>query len=153
MEERAGDQLNMSKAEERFWSKVDKRGPEECWEWTRYSNARGYGKFRLNDKSVFAHRVAWEMSNGTIPNGLCVCHTCDNPSCCNPAHLSLGTPKDNMCDARDKGRMSKLAESDVLCVRYWLKKGHTQEKIAEAFGVSRATVGHIKTGVTWGYLQ
>lgn len=86
--------------EQRFWSKVDRRGPDECWPWLAAKSATRYGVF---DKTR-AHRVAYALTHGLIPEGRIVCHRCDNPPCCNPAHLWLGTPKDNTADMVAKGR-------------------------------------------------
>lgn len=92
--------------EERFWSLVDRSG--ECWVWvgSRFSN--GYGQFRIGGRSVGAHRVAWELTNGPIPNGLHICHHCDNPPCVRPSHLFAGTHSVNMQDAMNKGRALNL---------------------------------------------
>ena len=75
-----------------------------CHVWTNGRNSKGYGTMKVNGKSVSAHRLAWEFANGTIPDGLCVLHKCDNPPCCNPDHLFLGTRKDNNDDRDAKGR-------------------------------------------------
>ena len=88
--------------EVRFWAKVEKRGPNECWPWRAKRQMRGgdYGHF----ESKLAHRIAFELHYGIAPGNKCVCHSCDNPPCCNPAHLWLGTRKENMDDMRRKGR-------------------------------------------------
>lgn len=100
---RGGDMAKPSD-EERFWSRVDRRGPDECWPWTGSRNPAGYGAFSRGGKRSNTHRVAWEMTHGPIPGRLHVLHACDNPPCCNPAHLSLGTHEDNMADMVAKGR-------------------------------------------------
>lgn len=83
-----------------FWAKVDRRGPDECWEWTTGRERYGYGHSVLGTAS----RVAWELTNGPIPDGQRVLHSCDNPPCCNPRHLFLGTQLDNVRDMMAKGR-------------------------------------------------
>ena len=87
---------------ERFWAKVDKSGP--CWIWTAGRFATGYGCFRLQGKSLKAHRVAYELEVGPIPLGLNVLHRCDVPLCVNPAHLWVGTARENNADMLEKGR-------------------------------------------------
>jgi hypothetical protein len=88
-----------------FWFYVDKSGgPDACWPWSMYTDPSGYGRVRDGDVSEYTHRVAWEFTNGPIPRGMYICHHCDNPPCCNPAHLFMGTPADNARDRDAKGR-------------------------------------------------
>lgn len=94
---------NRQSSVERFWSRVDRQGPGECWPWLASRFKDGYGQFRLGSHSR-AHRISWTLTFGDIPPGLCVLHRCDNPACCNPAHLFLGTNLDNVADMIAKGR-------------------------------------------------
>lgn len=93
----------------RFWERVDtSAGPEGCWPWTGSTQGKGHGQVYRGPcrKSAphKAHRVAWELTHGPIPAGLFVCHHCDNPPCCNPAHLYVGTAADNARDMFARGR-------------------------------------------------
>lgn len=134
----------------RFWSKVDVGEPGECWEWLA-GKSHGYGAFWIHNKHQRAHRVSWVLTFGPIPRGLCVCHKCDNPGCCNPYHLFLGTPSDNRQDAVQKGRRSLgLTEEEVLEIREMYIRGDwTQQLLAEAFGVSSQTISKILRRQTW----
>ena len=141
----------------RFWDKVDKSG--DCWEWTACKDRGGYGKLGRNGKTVKAHRLSWELANGPIPEGMHVCHKCDNPACCNPAHLFLGTPADNARDMKNKGRaakgerngQAKLDEDKVQVIKL-LKGRMTQEAIGGLFGVKQNQVSRIHSGKRWSHV-
>jgi hypothetical protein len=103
--------------EERFWAKVDRGDPDECWTWLAYRRPDGYGSLRMGTLGVDrrnerAHRLSWTLANGPIPAGLLVLHRCDNPSCVNPAHLFLGTDQDNADDRQSKGRGVRNGNQD-----------------------------------------
>lgn len=147
--ERKESAVHFSKSDvERFWTKVDKSG--ECWLWTAGRiGGKGdwYGRFSVGGRNIYAHRSAWILTHGPIPDGLEVCHQCDVPACCNPSHLFLGTHRENNQDAARKGRFhvrrptrqkvttDQLAEIDVL-----LAAGAKQVDIAHYYGVSKTWV-------------
>lgn len=95
------------KHHKKFWSRVQILGESACWLWTASHNGLGYGQMRVNTVLQVAHRLAYMDCVGPIPDGLVVRHKCDNPPCCNPNHLELGTQKDNMDDATKRGRMDR----------------------------------------------
>lgn len=104
---------------ERFWKKVDKRGPEECWTWLASVQTVGhpYGYFRFGKTMKKAHRISWMLNNGEIPEGMCVLHKCDNPRCVNPAHLFIGTQLENIRDRDRKGRTTRHNSEKIHCIR------------------------------------
>ena len=149
-----------------FVSHVDVKGADECWNWLGYKVGNGYGRFTLPDvekpkRVVAAHRLAWTIANGDIPNGLYVCHACDNRACCNPAHLWLGTHQENIADMMKKGRAydrrgekhprTQLSNADVKTIRHlYFAERRTQKELGKFFGIHRSSVSNIVTGYSWG---
>lgn len=140
----------------RFWQLVDKRGPNECWEWQGVKDKGGYGKFQYGVMSR-SHRVSYLLAYGALPDGMCVCHACDNPACCNPVHLWLGTNTDNIHDSVRKGRrgfgqtlpQAKLTESDVRRIRVLLAEGKKKTELGRLFGVHSSTIARACNGHDW----
>lgn len=142
---------------EKFWKKVKKTDdPNECWIWTGYKH-RGYGYIRTSRSNLRCHRVVYEITFGEIPEGLIICHKCDNPACVNPNHLFLGTTKDNIDDKVKKGRQSKresaphkLTEKQVKEIRERYIPGViTQTQLGKEFGVSQRAIHKIINRKTW----
>jgi len=136
-----------------FWSHVDKSGGKNaCWPWTKHIDDTGYGRAasRKNNRDVLSHRHAWTFTNGKIPKGLQVLHSCDNPPCCNPAHLFLGTHQDNMKDRNKKRRFSAvLTEKDVRIIRHKYSRGTTQIALAKEFKVTPSNISLICSRTNW----
>lgn len=154
--------------QKRFWSKVHKS--EGCWTWQGTLRPTGYGTVWVPHpwRNVRAHRYSWELHNGPIPDGLCVCHRCDNPSCVRPDHLFLGTHAENMADMSRKGRTNpppaashargernhaKLTEADVIEMRRQRKAGALLRELAERFGVCATTARAICIGKKWAHVR
>lgn len=143
---------------ERFWAKVAKASPDECWNWTAATTGFGYGVFAMTGSADLhgAHRVSWLIQTGDWPTD-CILHKCDNPKCVNPSHLREGSRPENMVDKVAKGRQprgqdagtSKLSSAQVLSVFY---DQRAQSKIAAGLGVNQSTVSDIKNGRTWRHL-
>lgn len=158
----------------RFWAKVNKDGPlpdqtnphyaglGPCWVWTS-GKCVGYGVIKVCGKVFRTHRFSWMIHNGQISNGIDVCHKCDNPACCNPAHLFLGTDADNMRDRENKGRgnqpcgikvaTAKLTADNVVEIRaLYAAGGTTLMAIGAKFGVQFPAIYKIITRKTWAHL-
>ena len=139
-----------TRAPERFWKQVDQRGPDECWPWMGYKDAAGYG--RAGKRGTTAHRVALRLSGVEIPEGMFVLHSCDNPPCCNPAHLRAGTPAENMADrsARTKEwreRCGPARQFDRQVAAALLASGTSMREAARKLGVTHSAIGRaIKEG-------
>lgn len=140
---------------DRFWSKVDKSG--DCWLWTASRSVKGYGRFSNEGRRHQANRVAYEMAHGPIPDGMLVCHHCDNPPCVRPDHLFLGSHAENMLDMSTKGRRSgaratrtRLTEANVR----WIRECHAvlgsgATELADVLGVPYYTVYDVIRRRTW----
>lgn len=158
---------------DRFWEKVERRGPDECWEWigARSAGKFNYGRFGFSTSRPCAstrnaHTVAWELDRGRkLPRGKVVRHRCDNPPCCNPKHLVMGTQKQNVADMIRRGRQAKgaikrgsahgmsiLTESIVLAMRAEYAAGATAKSLAEKYGVGHATAAQAISRYTWRHI-
>lgn len=130
-----------------FWNRVDRKSPEECWPWLSYISDTGYGQICRYGIRLKAHRVAYELTYGEILDSRLCLHKCDNRKCCNPAHLYIGTHKDNMRDRQLRykgpylgGKDRKFTDEDILAMQKLSKSGKRQIEIANLFGLSR---GHV----------
>lgn len=136
----------------RFWSRVDVSTDFQCWPWKGRKNQRGYGRI----DGGMAHRMAYTLVNGDIPDGMIVRHTCDNPPCCNPKHLLVGTDADNARDSIERNRKpigegharSKLTEDAVRYIRSNPDR-LTLYELAERFNAAKATISYVRSGKTW----
>ena len=139
-----------------------------CWEWQKSKDKRGYGLFKHRFSGgvwMYTHRAMFEAHNGTIPEGMILMHSCDNPCCCNPEHLTVGTQKENIQDMLEKGRQnSKLTRDQVYTLKTEIKfmgnQGATKDiwelwyhAKAEELGVSPGTIALIHKGKTWQHVK
>lgn len=148
-----------------FWDWVDKSG--DCWIWLGNKNSQCYGTVRFRGKTRKAHRVSWVLTFGDIEDEMCVCHRCDNPSCVNPAHLFLGTNRDNVIDRHQKGRSrnvfqeghrvnagerchsAKLTDERVSEIRNRHSNGESASHLSREFGIHSSQVSRIINGKAW----
>jgi hypothetical protein len=163
------DHLNQAKREryrqrfpEIFWARVDKSGGEgACWPYTGATRANGYGRLRIEGRYELAHRVAYRLANGQVPSDMFVCHSCDNPICCNPSHLWLGDHADNMADRQQKGRyatgeqhpQSRLTLSQAAAIMRRAMAGETAIALAAQHGVHYSTIRRLITSKRWAALK
>jgi hypothetical protein len=154
---------------ERLWPKVNKDGPipehrpelGPCWVWTGSTVGSGYGQIEHQHRHWRVHRLVYVLTHGPIPDGLDVLHSCDNPPCCNPAHLRVGSKPQNMREASSRGRISRgtgrwnarLSPESVRAIRVAASQGMTHVAIGQRFGVSRAAVGHIVNRKRWAWVK
>lgn len=142
-----------AKVKARYWKRVDVAGPADCWEWQGASTPKGYGKLRVGYALHYTHRIALAL-DGREPAGLIARHKCDNPRCCNPAHLILGSVADNSADMMGRGRsmrgeknhFSKLRWIQVRAIR---ESSGSNVSIARKFGVAESTIRAILSYKTW----
>lgn len=150
----------MSDLVERLRAKIDRRSDDDCWPWTGAKFANGYGRWPVSRHSATtAHRALWAALHGTINPDIEVCHRCDNRICCNPAHLFLGTPKDNALDKVSKGRQSrifgdknaatKLSVTDVIAIR---TSPEAHRALGRRYKVSEGTIRFIRKRETWSHV-
>ncbi len=144
---------------ERFTAKITRGNPDECWNWTASGLITGYGRVRINDRAFLAHRVAWSLAHGD-PGESCVLHRCDNPKCCNVAHLFLGSHQDNMTDKAAKGRvkpvdgernpraiLSALQVEEIRAI--YIPRKTPLNALALKYGVSHSAIHSIIKRKTW----
>lgn len=147
---------------ERFKSKYEVDENTGCWVWTASTSGKGYGQIKVpgTRRNIRAHRLSYELYKGRLPDGMLVCHKCDNMRCVNPEHLFLGTHGDNLQDMADKGRhiygelnsQHKLTESQVIEIHNMAATGVSQHKIAAAYGVGQMTICRILRGERWKHI-
>ena len=159
--------LHDETAQARFWAKVDKREPDECWLWMGSRNSNDYGRFNFSGLKVGAHRMSLMMAiSRQMSSEEFACHHCDNPPCVNPAHLYVGSIQTNIRDMSERDRFhrwhgarkgetnpkAKLTDDDVLQIRA-LKGLHRQRELVQIFGVSQTTISHVLNRKVWGHVD
>lgn len=145
----------------RFWSKVDRSGGDDaCWPWQGTRARRGYGRFKIRTgEALIAHRVAYYLANGVAPE-LLVLHSCDNPPCVNPRHLSQGTDVENVRQRTQRRRTAegsraasaKLTEQDIPQIRQLLAAGNTIASVARTYNIGESAIRDIRDRHTWDHI-
>lgn len=152
----ATEEEKLEQLKKNYESKVVKK--DGCWDWNGVKDKDGYGQVPSGyHKQGKAHRISWMLHKGEIPEGLIICHHCDNPKCTNPDHLFLGEKKDNNADKEKKGRgakgskikTAKLNEESIVLIRKLLKIGVKSRRVAKDFGVSPSQICAINKGKSW----
>lgn len=152
------DGLFPQERRDKFWAKVGKLGAEDCWEWSGRLTALGYGNFQAGGFLFRAHRLAWMLTNGPIPADIHVCHSCDNPPCCNPAHLWLGTNAENFADRDRKERMphGTRCHTNKITPEQAKEIILSDEKdvvLAKRYGLHPTHIGRMKKRERWTHLE
>lgn len=144
-----------------FWQRVAVKATSECWNWTGPASVYGYGIYSKNKVSMPSHRAAYEKTYGKIPLGMIIRHSCDNPLCCNPNHLLVGTHAQNVADKVSRGRQNRgekswnhvLTDDIVKRIRALCKAGINQYSIAEKFGICQSSVSRIANNKRWAHVH
>lgn len=155
---------SMGTLRERFYEKIVMADEDTCWMWLANTNPKGYGLIRDQGKYRVASVVSYELHVGPVPDGMHVCHECDNPGCINPYHLFLGTPSDNQLDCIRKGRKPPIhpnalaairhfTEDDVRTIRSQRKEGVAIKDLASRFNVTRGTISCIVRRVSYQHVD
>lgn len=155
----------MTPLEARFWAKVDRRRPDDCWLWQGAIDRRGYGRFSFLGRNAHAHQVALLIDGRPLPKGAYACHHCDVKACVNPRHLYVGTARTNVLDMYARGRaalnprrgeasaMSRLTEAAVQAIRSRYAAGDVnQRELAAEYGVTQPTIWRVVHQETWAHV-
>lgn len=131
--------------EDRFWAKVHKT--DGCWIWRGARTPYGYGQLRVGSETAYAHRIAYSLAHGPLPDGSVVCHHCDNPACVRADHLFIGTHADNCRDKILKGRAARKLDPDK--VRAIRRSNGNRSDLAREYGVDPSMIDHVRDRTAW----